>query len=228
MSLLSPLRRARPAGHRSANRKRSPKKVKPPFRVLRVEELETRLAPAGVLQSVDPANFAGGIDASLIHLEQSVTQAVNQVGNLPLIGNKLTQAVQPVVNLFEQGRTQLDQLVQNVLTQLRDNPNADALSIFNSGLYRVFGPQGLGILRHDVSGGSVPSTSPSDIVVTQGHDTDSQGNAVPNTDFFQWDMHLGQQFSVDVPFNLGIDLPPALQGIGFHLDNTGGVRIQFQ
>ena len=118
--------------------------------------------------------------------------------------------------------------MQNVETALRDNPNATPLTIFNAGLFQIFGPSGLNILRHDVAGGgSVPSTSASDIIVTQGQDSDSQGNPVPNTNFIQWDMHLGQQYTINVPFALGVDLPSALQGLGFQLGANGGVQIQF-
>ena len=231
MSSSPVARRNRSARHSSASRKSSHKPTRSfSYTSFRpgLEELEVRLAPAGIFSTVDPTNFGGGLDSSIANVEQSITNAISQVGNLPLIGTKFTTAVQPMVNLFDSARTQLDQLVTNVMTAVRDNPTADPLSVFNAGLFQIFGPSGLGVLLHDnANGTSTPSSNPNDVVVTQGQDHDTQGNPVANTNWFQWDMHLGQSFYVDVPFDLGVSLPPALQGLNFQLNATGDLRIQF-
>jgi hypothetical protein len=172
-----------------------------------VYQLEDRLAPATGLAAADPCNLAGGFDGTFAGIHTQIENAVSDVGNLPLIADKFDSAVQPMVNLVDSARSKLDNFVQNVMTELRDNPNADPLSVFNAGLYQVFGAPGLGILLHDNSNGtSTPSNSVSNIVVTQGNDLDSSGNAVPNTTYFQWNMHLGQSFSITVPFDHGTSL----------------------
>src|SRR5207244_2545915 len=92
--------------------------------------------------------------------------------------------------------------------------------------YRIFGPAGINVLRHDnADGTSVLSTSPTDVVVTEDVKTFCPGFDLPVQ--LQWDMHLGQSFTADLPFDLGVDLPPEFASLGFHLGANGGLRFQF-
>lgn len=189
-----------------------------------ISQLEDRLAPAGgVLALADPTNVGSGFDTTLGGIHDALDDAVSKVGDLPLIGAKLEDAVQPLMDKLVASADQTAQLVNSLFTQVAADPNADASTIFQNGLFRIFGPQGLNILKDGPDPGT--NINVTDVFVTQGADRNGQGNPIVGTEWFQWNLVLGQNLTIDVPLDLSVALPEELQSIGFKLDTNGGLRV---
>ncbi len=210
-------------------------------RPLSVEALESRVVLDGnrfgdLLHNTPATAIIDGLDSALVKVQSAVDAVVAQT-NLPVIGDQLAKAVRPLSDDISRARGQVHDFFTSLYADtLHLDPNANFLDLFQGTLFRIFGPSGLNVLLNGP--GSLPSTSPSDIVLSTGADdvkinatgqAGSDGLPDPGTDWAQFNFHLGQKYKIDLPFSVGAQLEnvPGLN-LGFHLASDQGVRFQLQ
>src|SRR5262249_24525513 len=99
--------------------------------------------------------------------------------------------------------------------------NANVLDIFQAGLFKILGPQGINVLKDGPDPGS--AIGPSDIAISYGNDKDAGGQDIPGTAWIQFDIKLAQRYDQEFHFDAGVDAPPALQEFAIGAD--GGIRF---
>jgi Ca2+-binding RTX toxin-like protein len=180
---------------------------------LRADELSTSEIEA-LLFSKTASDFAqgfnlvtGGLDDTL----GTVMDLVNQVGGLPLIGDRLADAMNPLTQMFEALGIGSEGGFVDIYRECEGRP--DAVACFENGMYETFGPDGLSLLMDGVdAGGDVTVT---DLVRSSGRD--------PN--WVQWDMHLGVYEELPIPgFEFGANLGALgdmFKRFGFNIEASG-------
>jgi 6-phosphogluconolactonase (cycloisomerase 2 family) len=218
------------------SRRRRPRKAMVASRVPSLEGLETRIVPtaaptaddfAKMLYNVSPATFVSGIDKALDNVQADLNAFLAKT-DIPIIGNQIQQALQPLSDAIAHARTE----VQDQITSLYANNPAftdNFQDLFQTTVFDIFGPSGLNVLLKGQESlpYTVQSTSPDDVAFTSGYGYNSQG-PISGTDWLEFDVHLGQLYRIDLPFQVGEELSkiPGLN-LGLQLDGTNGVRLQF-
>ena len=170
------------------------------------------------LHEVAPQAFTAGFDTFTASLSSSLDDTLKGLGALPLIGNQIPQGVLPLLQKLDSLGTNLNQAV----TQLYASASFESLNLvdaFQATLFNVVGAAGLNILRDGPDAGSDVNTT--DVNFSTG------------SDWIQFDVHLGQEYHVDVPLDLALSsgnsqLANLLPGLDFAMAANNGVRIQFQ
>ncbi|HDQ71259.1 MAG TPA: calcium-binding protein, partial [Chloroflexi bacterium] len=180
---------------------------------LRGDELTTPEIEA-LLFSKTASHFAEGFNLLTDGLGDTlgtVIGLVNQVGGLPLVGNRLADAMDPLTHMLEALGVGSESGFVDVYRECAGRP--DAVACFENGVYQIYGPDGLGLLMDGIdAGGDVNVT---DIVRSSGRD--------PN--WVQWDMHLGVYEETPLPgfefgANLGV-LGEMFKRFGFDIEASG-------
>ena len=218
--------------------RRRPLKAATRSQAPRLEALEERVVPAGppnefaqFLYNTPATTIISGIDAALDNVQADLN-SVLATANVPVIGAQLKQAIQPLTDSIAQTRSQVqDQISSLYANKLNLPANANFIDLFQNTLFTIFGPSGLNVLLKGQESlpYTVTSTSPSDVAITYGSELESDNvTAVPNTDWLEFDVHLGGLYRIDLPFQVGEELNsiPGLN-LGLQLDGTNGVRLQF-
>ncbi len=218
--------------------RRRPLKAATRSQAPRLEALEERVVPAGppnefaqFLYNTPATTIISGIDAALDNVQADLN-SVLATANVPVIGAQLKQAIQPLTDSIAQTRSQVqDQISSLYANKLNLPANANFIDLFQNTLFTIFGPSGLNVLLKGQESlpYTVTSTSPSDVAITYGSELESDNvTPVPNTDWLEFDVHLGGLYRIDLPFQVGEELNsiPGLN-LGLQLDGTNGVRLQF-
>ena len=205
--------------------RRGRRRQKATRRVRSLEALESRLmltvsnpSVDAALHDVAPQASTAGFDTFTASLSSSLDDTLKGLGALPLIGNQIPQGVLPLLQKLDSLSTNLNQAV----TQLYASADFGSLNLvdkFQTTLFNAVGTPGLKILQDGPDAGSDVNTT--DVNFSTG------------SDWIQFDVHLGQEYHVDVPLDLALSsgnsqLANLLPGLDFEMAANNGVRIQFQ
>jgi Ca2+-binding RTX toxin-like protein len=153
-----------------------------------------------------PELLITGIDGVLDDIQTTIEMVLEPLGALPLVGEG---AIDMFLEWSDDMRTARRRLRDTLLAQFQ---NEDIVETIAQALENAFGPAGLGVM---VGG----------VVVTEGDTADDE--------FVQWDMHLRQEKTFTLPFEIGLglqDLPGLGEGFpnfGFNIDASDGVEVIF-
>ncbi len=206
-------------------------------RRLFLEPLEPRLMLAGdleanrieeLLSTYTADDFVQGFDVALGRIEDTVDTAAAAVNQIPLIGNQLISGVQPFLDSLGDMRDALTTNIELVFAQAGADENASLLELYEGAILQVFGPNGLDALEDGNDVGS--DVNITDIVRTSGIDESITNGPVPNSEWVQWNVHLNQQFQIDIPIDATIDFEAltgsdVLANLGFSIETTGSLRL---
>ncbi|HEV3339251.1 MAG TPA: hypothetical protein VG125_02805, partial [Pirellulales bacterium] len=196
----------------------------------------------------NPGDFVGGIEGVLNSLQTVLNSGVFSM-NLPLIGNKLSQAsgfLSPIVGEADKGLKELESLLQ------RDTVS-EVVGDLQDALYLIFGPPQTGANwwtqapftgMFSAAGGVTQTIAqqlnmglgllpdpplPSDVVKVEFYDANGKdlgglsGGALPTmTDAIQFDLQLGSGSNTPT-FSVPLDASLGLPGLG--LSTSGSIQV---
>jgi Ca2+-binding RTX toxin-like protein/6-phosphogluconolactonase (cycloisomerase 2 family) len=205
-----------------------------------VDTLEPRLllsadvAPHRIeqlIEQTEPSQFIDGFDGFLGNVEQVLETSIEAVDALPLVGNQLAAGFDPFLELLSESRDGLREGINGAFDLAGLDQNASVRELYENAVFNVFGPSGLDVLQDGDDVGSAVGVS--DIALTAGIDTFLDGSPVPNSEWLQWNMHLADEFHVDIPVDTSIDFETlvgtdALNGLGFSLTTEGDLRLSVE
>lgn len=204
---------------------------------VQIEQLEPKLMLTADLDSnrieqllsqYTADDFIQGFDSALVNLEETIDNAAVAVNEIPLIGDQLVSAVDPFLSMLGDMRASLRSNVELAFAQAGADENASLLELYEGAIFQVFGPNGLNALQDGKDLGTVIDTT--DVIRTSGIDTFINGTEVEDSEWVQWNVHLAQQFHVDIPIDATIDFEAltgldALANLGFAIETTGSLRV---
>ncbi len=180
---------------------------------LRADELSTPEIKA-LLFSKTASDFAEGFNLLTDGLDDTLGEImglINQVGGLPLIGDRLADAMNPLTQMLDFLGIGAESGFVEIYRTCEGRP--DAVTCFENGMYEKFGPDGLNLLMDGIDAGS--DVNVTDLVRSSGRD--------PN--WVQYDMHLGIYEELPIPgfefgANLGV-LGDMFKRFGFDVEASG-------
>lgn len=204
-------------------------------RLLRVEQFEPRILLASdlsdnridnVLEQITAQEVTDGLFTLFDGVVDSLQQTFDQVSTLPLIGDQIQQGVEPFFQTIDQIGDRLEKTIGEAYVTVGLDPSESLVQLYETGLFEIFGPSGLNILQ---DGGDLGNTIEiSDIVRTSGSD-ESGGVEEPGTEWVQWDIHVGQNTSLTLPFEFGLDFADLdstlFENFGFNIDAGEGIQF---
>lgn len=202
-----------------------------------VEQLEERLlltAEVGgnrieqILSQYTAEDFTQGFDSALGNLEDTIDSAAAAVSQIPLVGDELVSAVDPFLNLLGDMRENLQSNVELAFARAGADENASLLELYEGAIFQVFGPNGLDMLQDGSDAGT--GVEVTDVVRSAGIDVFTDGTEVEDSEWVQWNVHLADQFHIDIPVDAKIDFESlsgsaALANLGFSIETTGDLRV---
>lgn len=192
---------------------------------------------ADLLRKAGPQDVVDGLMVGLQEIEDGVVAAVEGVSELPIVGEQIREVIQPFLDDVSAARTQLQARIVDLYNGIGLGPNDDLIDGFQQTIFTVFGPSGLDVLQDGFDAGTGISRDDirlsfgfDDIVVNATGADGEDGVPDPDTDWMQFDFHIGQREIIDKAFNPSItsDLIPGLDTLGFALDGTDGLRFDFR
>lgn len=204
---------------------------------VQIEQLEPRLMLTAdldgnrieqLLSQYTADDFIQGFDSALVNLEETIDNAAAAVNEIPLIGDQLVSAVDPFLTMLSDMRESLRSNVEFAFAQAGADENASLLELYEGAIFQVFGPNGLNALQDSNDLGTVIDTT--DVVRSSGIDLFTNGDEVEDSEWVQWNVHLAQQFHIDIPIDATIDFEAltgsdALANLGFSIETTGSLRV---
>ncbi len=203
------------------------------------------LAPLAESQFIEllrnPDFLINAIDRVLSSIQTAVEAPFAALENLPLIGDNIMDGVQPFFDDITQMRIEVRNFLETAYAETIGQANdGDLVAILQEALFDLFasdnsrsdtvldnnndgrGPR-IGILK-DLKDDGDALVDIDDVVVTT-----FAGNG---NDGVQYDFHLGQSYSIALPFELGfgvgdLGLDELLPGFGFNVDGGEGVTFDF-
>lgn len=186
---------------------------------------DDRLSLLGTLDGLLGVNASGLVDGFagfFSTLEATITESIEAVGEIPLIGDQLLEAFGPILDTFVDIRANTIGEIEAILES--PDPTIDGKSpavAIQEKLALAF--QELGILKDGPDAGAdIGST---DVLLTMGED--ARGET-----WIQYDAHLGKEYIYDTPtfdfgFSIG-DTPLAdlLPDLGLQIGADNGLRFQ--
>ncbi|MEN9359374.1 MAG: hypothetical protein RL095_909 [Verrucomicrobiota bacterium] len=160
----------------------------------------------------NPDLVIAGIDRLLRMVEISVSAPFEAMGEIPLVGDRLYDAVKPLLDTLSSMRINVRSYLQNQFDAagLSDN---DLIIKFQEIIYNIFGPSGLDILV-DRRGDLDNLVQQNDVLVRTFIDGENDG--------VEYDFRLGQEYAVSVPFEFGFG------GSVFGLEVDGGEGLTIE
>ncbi|MBX2869657.1 MAG: DUF4347 domain-containing protein, partial [Acidiferrobacterales bacterium] len=190
----------------------------------------------------DPSLLIDGIDNILSAIQTAIEVPIQGIAQIPLIGDQIGDALQPFFDTLNQARNDLSAFLLDEYAQAISGSDydGDLTLILQEALYDLFAGSGdlgsqtgltdgnndgegprLGLLQDLASDGN-PNVGFEDILVNQFNTGDDEG--------IQYDFHLGQSYSISLPFELGLGtndlgLESFLPGFGFQIGSDEGLTI---
>lgn len=177
-----------------------------------------------MFKGVSVDDIVNGIGNTLTTITDGVSAAVAEASDLPVIGSQIETAIQPLLDQFSEAQQDLEVQIREIFAPPGDN----VMEEFQGALFDVLGPSGLQVLKDSPDGGN--DITADDIRLTFGVDKDDLGNPIPDTEWLQFDLHVGQRQIIDLPFELNLDpeFAPILDQIGLSVGANDGVRFDFR
>ncbi|MFO7902095.1 MAG: hypothetical protein R6U98_05505, partial [Pirellulaceae bacterium] len=178
----------------------------------------------------DPSNLVSGVSQAFGDIIMTVNDGFNALGNIPLIGEDISDMTDPFFTSMNNARQELTDGLLAAISEVTDANDGGVVDVYQGLLYDAFHDK-LGILNDRVDDGDDAITE-DDIVITVGNPEHAE--AGPDHEIVQFDMHLGQTYGFTVPFDglslkLGdIDLDDVMPDFGFSIDAPNGIQIDFE
>jgi len=173
-----------------------------------------------LLLSRSASDFIEGFSLLVEGLKTALDVVVSEAGELPLIGDQLVEGMVPLTQALDALYATTEESMARIYHDIETG--ADPLARFESGLFEIFGPDGIDLLLDGPDTGS--DVNMTDIVRTSGR----EGATGPH--WVQWDMHLGQKASLTLPFEFGFDfgaLGGEFENFGLSVDASEGITFDF-
>ncbi|MEO1617451.1 MAG: PKD domain-containing protein [Planctomycetota bacterium] len=174
-----------------------------------------------LLEDFGPTEIANSVNAYLTGVEDSLRNAIEPAIDLPVIGDRVSEGVQPLFDSLAEIRADVSQSVSNAFVGLGFADGTNIVDRLQTSLFTILGPQGLDVLLDGPDVGS--DVNSEDICLTYGVDLDAEGNPIAATDYVQWDLRLGQRLISDFPFDIGLGLDNL-----FEFEASGEVRFDMR
>ncbi|MGH1427409.1 MAG: DUF4347 domain-containing protein [Arenicella sp.] len=201
----------------------------------------------------DPSLLIDGLDNVLSAIQTALQLQLDALGAIPLIGEQIQDAIQPFFDDLNQARIDLNDFLldeyakavtatDGAYVSLEDPSDPDSRVLLDlplmlrEALYDLFagsGDQGsagitdgnndgegprLGLLQDLASDGNA-NVGFEDILLNTFNDVENDDEGV------QYDFHIGQSYSISLPFDIGLGFEDYLPGIGFNTSSDEGVTV---
>ncbi len=194
----------------------------------------------------DPSLLIDGLDNMLSAIQTAIEVPLQGLAQIPLIGDQLGDGVQPFLDQINQVRIDLSQFLLNEYAEATASTggtySGDLTLILQEALFDLFAAPGdlgvqlpgepdgnadgegprLGLLQDLPSDGN-PNVGFEDILLNTFNDGDGDEGV-------QYDFHLGQSYSISLPFEIGLGtndlgIDAFLPGFGFDAGSEEGVTV---
>ncbi len=181
-----------------------------PTSLLDVGSLET------LLRSFSAQTLIDGFKNLTESLQAVFQDLATQAGKIPVIGDKLLTATDSLMTGLQGLQEKFIEGVTAAFAAAQADPNANLANALQDAFYAAFGPSGMKMLKDGSDAGN--DISSADIVRVAGS---------ANGDFVEWQMLLGQNYTLIVPFE-GFDLSniDGLQGVNLNIASPNGIEIK--
>jgi subtilisin-like proprotein convertase family protein/6-phosphogluconolactonase (cycloisomerase 2 family) len=172
----------------------------------------------GGLMGVEAAGLKQAVGEVFERVRGGVLESVVEL-DVPLIGEALDRYIQPLIEQLNRWETDLGREIDRIVGELfGGTDDYEAISQLRDALFIAFGPSGLNVLVDGIDPGN--GITASDVTLTYAEG----GN---DTQYLQYDFHLGQSAVTDIAFDIpDIEgLPPFLN---FSLDADEGLRLSYR
>ena len=191
----------------------------------------------------NPQMLINGLDTMLSLLIDSISTPFLAVENIPLIGDDVMKAIDPLINKLQELRNNLISYLTNEYQAAKadpSDPNAGNLMfIIRNLLYKLFNNT-MGIMA-DYDGSGTKNQFDIETTIFAGTSEIYDSTTRPALDAgtietatgVEYNFHLGGIYTISLPFDLGFGTDSAglgdlLPSLGFHVDGGTGVTFELQ
>src|SRR5207244_4329893 len=129
---------------------------------------------AAIMHTITPQAMADGVDQILSNVSGAVKAGYQAGVDIPGIGSKLLDGMQPFFNKLDAARAAVHDGISHLYDVLDITPTDDVQRLLQETIFNVFGPGGLNVLLDGPDPGN--AITPADVAFTCGADIDPQGN----------------------------------------------------
>lgn len=151
------------------------------------------------LSEISPEDLTNGLFGVIDTIEGAVEEGIGALGNVPLLGDQILDAMSPLFSGLRAVRASLADVIDGVYRDAGSDPGTPFVVQFENALVSLLGSGGLNLL---VDGDEIPREESLD-----GVPLGEAGVApIPFTNWIEWDLHLGQSLPVPITIDIDLDL----------------------